>query len=333
MPKLSYPTGRQANARLEVPKEEKSSSIKLTDGGGSPPEELEEQTPDVRVASQEDDASVAFQKQIDDLRKAEQVQKDRNAQLVQEREQAITRANEREAEVHRLKKTNAETEIESISNAIVAATAEAEAAQGDLEKAFELGDYKGQAAATRRISKANTDLAGLEQGKISMELSAKEAAEVKLTPQKQDPLAALPPLVRGWLNDHPDYLTNIEKNSRIQYLHHVVVREGHAFDSPEYLVAMEEHLGLRNKPRTKGEQMVDEYEESEQQPRTRSSMVSAPVSRDPPANSQGERPGQVRLSVAQKEAAKIAGISEKEYAENVLKLRAEKLNGNYGGAP
>jgi hypothetical protein len=47
----------------------------------------------------------------------------------------------------------------------------------------------------------------------------------------------------------------------------------------------------------------------------------------------GERPNQVRLTVAQKEAAKIAGISEKEYAENLLKLRAEKLNGNYGGAP
>lgn len=337
MPKLSYPTGRNASARTEVPKDEKSNSIKLTDGVVTPPVEEEEgQTPDVRVAPQGDDASVAFQKQIDDLRKAEQVQKDRNTQLVKENEEAVRRANERDAEVSRLKKTNSETELESISNALVAATASAEAAQSDLEKAFEIGDYKGQAIATRRLSKANTDIARLEDGKVSMELQAQEAAAVAATAKAapeapKNLLAALPPLVQNWLEAHQDYLNVPEKNAQVNYLHHVVIREGHRFDSPEYITSMEEHLGMRNKTRTKGEQEEDEYDEP--QPRTRSSMVSAPVSRDPPADSRGERPGQVRLSVAQKEAAKIAGISEKDYAEQVLKLRNEKLNGNYGGAP
>lgn len=46
-----------------------------------------------------------------------------------------------------------------------------------------------------------------------------------------------------------------------------------------------------------------------------------------------DRPGKVTLSIAQKEAARIAGISEKEYAEQVLRLREEKANGHYGGAP
>lgn len=332
MPKLSYPTGRQASARTEVPKEEKSNSIKLTDGVTPLPED-EEQIPEVRIAPQEDDASVAFQKQIDELRKAEQVQRDRNTQLVKEREDAIRRANEREAEVSRLKKTNSETELESISNALVAATASAEAAQSDLEKAFELGDFKGQADATRRLSKANTDIARLEDGKASMELQAQEAAAAaKATAEApKNPLSTLPPLVRTWLDAHQDYITDPEKNARVNYLHHVVIREGHSFDSPEYVVSMEEHLGMREKPRTKGEQEVDEYEEP--QPRTRSSMVSAPVSREAPPDSKGERPGQVRLSAAQKEAARISGLSEKEYAEQVLKLRNEKLNGNYGGAP
>lgn len=328
MPKLSYPTGRQASARTEVPKEEKSNSIKLTDGVTPLPEE-EEQTPEVRVAPQEDDASVAFQKQIDELRKAEQVQRDRNTQLVKEREDAIRRANEREAEVSRLKKTNSETELESISNALVAATASAEAAQNDLEKAFELGDFKGQADATRRLSKANTDIARLEDGKASMELQAQEAAAAaKATAEApKNTLSTLPPLVKEWLDKHQDYINVDEKNAQINYIHHVVLREGHSFGSPEYIVSIEEHLGMREKPRTNSEQ--DEYEEP--QPRTRSSMVSAPVSREAPPDSKGERPGQVRLSVAQKEAARISGLSEKEYAEQVLKLRNEKLNGNYGG--
>jgi hypothetical protein len=68
----------------------------------------------------------------------------------------------------------------------------------------------------------------------------------------------------------------------------------------------------------------------------RSVMTSAPVSREGTQatgsyNAYGERPGQVHMTVAMKEAAKIAGITEREYAENVLRLRAEKKAGNYGG--
>jgi len=70
----------------------------------------------------------------------------------------------------------------------------------------------------------------------------------------------------------------------------------------------------------------------------RASMVSAPVSRDTVAtgsyNSYGDRLGRVTLSVAQKEAARISGISDREYAEQLLRLREEKANGNYhGGQP
>jgi hypothetical protein len=64
-------------------------------------------------------------------------------------------------------------------------------------------------------------------------------------------------------------------------------------------------------------------------------MVSAPVSRETFANgsydSYGDRPGRVTLSISQKEAAKIAGISETDYAANVLRLRQEKADGRYGG--
>jgi hypothetical protein len=77
----------------------------------------------------------------------------------------------------------------------------------------------------------------------------------------------------------------------------------------------------------------DQYEPFE---RTRN--VSAPVSRETMANGgydrYGDRPGRVTLSVAQKEHARIAGISEREYAEQLIRLREEQKNGNYhGGQP
>ena len=39
------------------------------------------------------------------------------------------------------------------------------------------------------------------------------------------------------------------------------------------------------------------------------------------------------LTEAQKDFARIAGVSEVEYAKGLQRLAAEKANGNYGGQP
>jgi len=69
--------------------------------------------------------------------------------------------------------------------------------------------------------------------------------------------------------------------------------------------------------------------------RNNNRFVSAPVSRETGATgfNHDAGPGKVRLTVAMKEAARIAGISEAEYAAQVLRLREEKEAGNYGGSP
>ena len=195
-----------------------------------------------------DDASRAFQLQIDNLKEAEQLQRQRAAQAAAApraltlREQAFLKANPDFLDDHNLAhqalmqahqaghiQDSDEFHAAVKSNwQALRPTAEAEAAQRDLEKAFELSDVKAQRLATDRISKAN-----LEQ--------------------------------------------------------------------------------------------------------VNSSFVSAPVSRETQANggynSYGDRPGRVTLTVAMKEAARIAGISEREYAENVLRLRQEKADGHHGGQP
>jgi len=318
MPRLSYPGGRKAAAQTE--EDLKSASIKKAD-------EVGDHTPidDEHKANLiADEASVAFQKQIDALRKSEQIQKDRNAELVREREDSIKRANERESEIHRLKKTTVESQVEAVSNALAAAQAEAETAQHDIEKALELGDFKGQADAYRRLSKAETNISKLEDGKVELEALAKAAAETKVETPK-DPLdnMNIPNTAKEYLREHPELLTNQRLNAKIQSLHYDIIEEGHKAYSPEYFESMDVHLGYK-------EQIVNEKEEDDE-PRERTRFMSAPVSREAPANAQGERPGKVTLSVAQKEAAKIAGITEKEYAEQVMELRKHKANGHYGG--
>jgi len=329
MPRIKdFSSGRIASARTpqELAELDKSNSIKIVDQIGDKPPELED---DPQDHIQADDASVAFQKQIDALKKSEQLARDRAEQAIKDREDAIKRANEREAEVHSLKKTTVDSQVEAVSAALAAAQSEAETAQRDIERALELGDFKGQAEAYRRLSKAETNIARLEDGKASLESQAQAAAEAKPEVHtSDDPLEKfnLPVLAKSWLRLHPEYLNNPRKNAMIQNLHYDVVDEGHEPYSQGYFESLEQHLGMRQRP-----QQDDQDDDPPQ--RNRSSMVSAPVSRDGPSSASGEKPGQVRLSALQKEAAKIAGISEKEYAEQVLRLREEKKSGNYGGAP
>ena len=65
------------------------------------------------------------------------------------------------------------------------------------------------------------------------------------------------------------------------------------------------------------------------------SIVSAPVSREPPSSYYaGHRPsGQVRLTPLQREAAKIASVDERTYAEQLERLLIAKANGDYTGQP
>lgn len=64
-------------------------------------------------------------------------------------------------------------------------------------------------------------------------------------------------------------------------------------------------------------------------------FVSAPVSREAMSWSgrREDRPGSITLSIAQREAAKIAGISEVDYAQQLIRFREEKANdpAKYGG--
>ena len=62
--------------------------------------------------------------------------------------------------------------------------------------------------------------------------------------------------------------------------------------------------------------------------------MSAPVSRETSGGSYnggygGSSPSRIRLTQAQAEMARLSGISEREYAENLLKLNQMKADGSY----
>src|SRR5262249_41540373 len=155
------------------------------------------------------------------------------------------------------------------------------------------------------------------------------AAEPQQQQQPQQP--AMPAQVQKWLAEHPQYCDPNDHVAQAEIYTATLKcnRDGKSWDQPDFIPTLERHLGIA--PRSNGQQAQPHrpiekpspapaapprYEAPRQQ---RSNVpVSAPPTRDVPSMATG-RPtgGPVRLTDAQREAARFSGISEEKYAEKL----------------
>lgn len=271
-----------------------------------------------------EDASVALQKQVNALKKSEEIQKGRAERFRQEAERANQVAQDRGSEVAKVQKEAVQSQLDAVSTALGAAQSESESAKRDIKTAISNGDPDAQADAYERLATARANISKLEDGKFELE------ARIKSPPKTEEPAPqqqnVLPQRIQGWLQRHPEYTRDPRKYDKLRALHWDVIDEGHDFDSEGYLESMETKLGMRQ-VETDDEPVVTQ----QRQPQQRTSIVSAPVSREAPSTAQnGRNNGEIKLTVAQREAAKIAGVTEKVYAEQLQKISKMKANGTYG---
>ena len=281
-------------------------------------------------APPEVDAAAELRKKIEELQKAEGIQRQRADDAERAREAALLAARQRDADVDKYKTEAVQTKSEFLTSAIEKEQEAVASAERDYAIALANGDSEAAAKANTRQNRASAKLIQLEAGKAALDVEIEEA---KNAPKPQAQVAesqdinskidrlGLPSTAKTWLKAHPEYLTNDLKNSQIGYFHRVVKdQEGLPEFSAAYYESPEKHLGLRK------EEVTTEDEE----PQERSSMVSAPVSREAPSANGSRQSANIRLTASQREAAKMAGISETEYAKQLQKLQKEKSDGNYG---
>ncbi len=274
------------------------------------------------------EASQALQKQIEALKKSEEIQRNRADQFMREREQALAKAREREVEVTRFQKEATRSQFDAVSTALAAAQAEAESAKRDMRVAITNGDVDTQTDAYERLATARANISKLEDGKDEIETRLKAPAlEPEKIAQSDDPIerqiAKLPENAKDWIRKHPEYMTNPRLNARIQSWHYDAQDAGLTEFSKEYIDFFDEKAGFK-KPAAPAKKDDDDGET----PST--SIVSAPVSRETPSSSTQPRGGKVKLNEAQREAAKLAGITETEYAKQLQKFNDFKASGHYG---
>jgi hypothetical protein len=75
------------------------------------------------------------------------------------------------------------------------------------------------------------------------------------------------------------------------------------------------------------EEILREAKRIEREHAEAAKLYSAPVSREPPGMSSGQRPMRIQLSVEERQMAKSLGLSEQEYAKQKARMLTEKKAG------
>ena len=280
-----------------------------------------------------EDPSLALQKQLDELKKSEELQRSQREQAIRERDEAIKRAQERDLEVVKLQKETTQSQYDSIASALTAAQAEAERAAQDVEVAGNNSDFKALADAQRRLARSEARIDKLEDGKFELEARVRaEKAAPKVEPKvetiHQQPTIdqvidswKLPEITTKYLKANPGYVADPAKLGALKYWNDKAAKTGLTVHSQAFIDYVDQKMKLEDAP-------VKEEPKEEKQERT--NIVSAPVSREVPSGGTGNRSnGKVTLSAEEKEFARISGVTEVEYAKQKQKLAEMKANGSY----
>lgn len=267
---------------------------------------------------EDDEATKALREQLDAARKTADAE--RNARAAAER--AKKEEEERRAQIEEQYKVERQG---SVLSSLEAATAERDHAKAAYKAALAGGDYERAAEEQEKLSSAIWKIHSLEARKGNIEQPTRETTEGRVkapepTPAKtsEDPvenyLAQFTPRTQSYLRQRLEIVTNGKMNKKAAYLHDEAVEKGLKPDTDEYFEFMDNELGF-GAPAPK--QKSTEAAPAAAAKRQGGSIAAAPPSRNPitPAG-----PGKVRVNLTegQKRAARIAGVSEEDYAKQFV---------------
>lgn len=334
--------------RLRQPPAKKE---ELFDSTVPPPEAPEEEKPIQEAASTEepfqqeettkteeparDEAAAALQRQIDEIRRSEESQRLR---LQQEREEAIRLAQQNAKRYGRSERDRLDAERTALESSYAAAEAKAQKALLDYENADNNGDTKAKAEALDRMTDAKADMRTFQRGveeikekrrdlkkerrKLERQAEGGAVAAEQQRPGTIDDMIdswKLPPAEDRWAREHPEYMRDPEMLGLIGSITSRLRKIGIKPGDSDFLPQLEARI-----------EFVDGGSQAKPEPARRVPPVSAPVSREVPNASGTRSTGKITLNAEQREAARLSGVTEAEYARQLVKLNQMKANGEYG---
>ena len=213
-----------------------------------------------------------------------------------------------------------ETQFHLVSNALDTVRRDGDILKAQLRDAMNIGDHDRAAEIQEAMSTNAIRLNQLEAGKRDMETRPRQPAfnpppPPPPQPAYQDPLeqiaGAVSPRSASWIRANKDSLGNERALREMFRAHESAVDHGYAPDSDAYFQFVENRMGISDSRQQAASAPVQR----------KAAPPAAPVSRS--GNGTGSRPNVVRLSSEQQEMAKNLGMTNAEYAAQVVALRKE----------
>lgn len=213
-----------------------------------------------------------------------------------------------------------ETQFHLVSNALDTVKRDGDILKAQLRDAMNIGDHDRAAEIQEAMSTNAIRLNQLEAGKRDMETRPRQPAfnpppPPPPQPAYQDPLeqiaGAVSPRSASWIRANKDSLGNERALREMFRAHESAVDHGYAPDSDAYFQFVENRMGISDSRQQAASAPVQR----------KAAPPAAPVSRS--GNGTGSRPNVVRLSSEQQEMAKNLGMTNAEYAAQVVALRKE----------
>lgn len=275
-------------------------------------------------ATTDDDPVKQLTTQVEELKKAAKYNEEALQRSEKARREALAISEQAAQEAFRAQQNTTATEHEYLSSALVAAQNELAGAKLAAKQAGEAGDFAAQAEAHDRLADARTKINQYEGAIASLEHQIKNAPQEPPKPAPQQPAnvneaidsnAALLPREREFLKAHPELVIDANLNNELSVAHNRAMRQGIKRGSDQYFAYMDDFLGY--KPAAAGNG-ADQHEDN--------AMVSAPVSREAPSHSGRTTPDRVTLTAEQREMAHSMGLTDLQYAEQLVRLQQDKIN-------
>lgn len=291
-----------------------------------------------------DDAE-ALRKRVQELEAAEALHQQNLAQLQATAQQLYQTNQQSQQQANQAQWNALRAEYDGTVNGIAAANSEIGALKEQIRQAGAEGNWDVIAEAQAQIGNLSYDLRRLEDRKGQLDNYAKQLKQRPPQQQQrqpqvqqqpsQDPVEAtisaapIPDRAKTWLRQHRDFMTDPEKNAKLQDAHWEAKAAAGGEYTNAYFDKMESLLGLR------------QSSPSVQAPPSRpngsaGAAVSAPPTREAPSMSTGKAPSPTRVTLTAEErevARSIAEVrnitqaeAEREYARQKLNIQKTRSN-------
>lgn len=255
--------------------------------------------------------SEKVKKRLSQMKKVWHDERREKERALREREEAFRFAQLREQEIRQLKQRLGTGEKAYFQEVTKAATNDLVVAKERLKQAYESGDAEKITDAQEAMTEAKLKIKQYENFRPSLQ---EEESVVQQTQQYQVPTAPQPtsdPKAEAWKDKNPWFGNDEEMTALALGLHEKLVRSGVDPRSDDYYDRV--NATMRKRFPDYFEEEPNQTKEAEKPARTKPANVVAPVTRS-------SAPRQIRLTPTQVALAKKLGLSNEQYARELMKL-------------